>query len=448
MIFIRGYLEDARNALNKHKKSPKNAPSISLSDQGVSRVVVTGIGAITPVGNTVSETWESFKAGRSGATRIVSMDVSKYPCQIGCELKGFDPLNFIPAKKIRNMANSSQVAVAAASMAIEDAAFDLEQIDKDRVAVLIGTAGGSGVYETEIATSQLASGQTARLSPFQILKAWPNMPSFFIAERYKFRGYSGTVCTACAAATQAIGDAARIIKYGEADVIVTGGTEYMVSDTAMAGFTAMRALATSYNDRPEKAMRPFDADREGFIGAGGSGILILESLDHALARGARIYAEILGSGTSNDAFHMIIPDPEGGGAALAIERSLESAHVGIEDIDYINAHGTSTPVGDLSETKAIKSVFGEAAYNIPISSTKSMIGHMMGATGSVEAIVCVMSIQEGIIHPTINYETPDPECDLDYVPNIAREAQVDVALSNSFGLGGQNACLVIGRYET
>ncbi|NIS81514.1 MAG: beta-ketoacyl-ACP synthase II [Anaerolineales bacterium] len=403
--------------------------------------------AITPVGNTVSESWEALKAGRSGATRIVSMDASKYSCQIGCELKGFDPLNFIPAKKARNMADSSQVAVAAAIAAIEDAAIDLEQIDKDHMAVLLGTAGGSGVQETEIATRQLASGRSARLSPFQILKAWPNMPSFFIANMYKFRGYSGTVTTACAAATQAIGDAARLIQTGEADMIITGGTEYMVSDTAMAGFTAMRALATSYNDNPEKAMRPFDADREGFIAGGGSGILILESLDHALQRGARIYAEVLGSGTSNDAFHMIIPDPEGGGASLAIKRSLDSAGVGIEDIDYINAHGTSTPVGDLMETKAIKSVFGERAYKIPINSTKSMVGHMMGATGALEAIVCVMSIREGIIHPTINYETPDPECDLDYVPNEAREAQVDIALSNSFGLGGQNACLVIGRFE-
>jgi 3-oxoacyl-[acyl-carrier-protein] synthase II len=436
-----------RSALNKHNLNQQNASPNSLSGQRVSRAVVTGMGAITPVGNTVSETWEALKAGRSGAIRIVSMDASKYPCQIGCELKGFDPLNFIPAKKIRNMADSSQLAVAATIMAVEDAALDIEKIDKDRAAVLIGTAGGSGVYETEISTQQLASGRSTRLSPFQILKAWPNMPSFFIAEKYKFRGYSGTVCTACAAATQAIGDAARLIQNGEAEVIVTGGTEYMVSETALAGFTAMRAVATSYNDRPEKAMRPFDADREGFIAGGGSGILILENLDHALARGARIYAEVLGSGTSNDAFHMIIPDPEGGGAALAIKRSLESARIGIDDIDYINAHGTSTPVGDLAETKAIKSVFGEAAYKIPISSTKSMIGHMMGATGAVEAIVCVMSIQENIIHPTINYETPDPECDLDYVPNIAREAQVDIALSNSFGLGGQNACIVIGRYE-
>lgn len=411
------------------------------------RVVITGMSTITPLGNSLDDTWNALVAGRSGATRIVSMDASKYTCQIGCELKGFDPLNYIPAKKVRNMAHSSQLAVATAGQAIEDAALDLDQMDRDQAAVILGTAGGSGVQETELAYGVLSStGHTTKLSPFQILKAWPNMPSYFLAEFFNLRGYNGTVCTACAAATQAIGDAARLIRYGEVELAITGGTEHMVSETALAGFSAMRALATSYNDNPEKAMRPFDADREGFIGAGGSGILILESLDHALKRGARIYAEVLGSGVSNDAFHMIIPDPEGIGASMAIERSLKDADVSIDDIDYINAHGTSTPVGDLAETKAIKLVFGERAYDIPISSTKSMLGHMMGATGAVEAIACVKSITEGIIHPTINYETPDPECDLDYVPNIAREAQVDIALSNSFGLGGQNACLVIGRY--
>lgn len=426
----------------------KNQVSLTRGDPTLRRrrVVITGMGAITPLGNSLDDTWDALVAGRSGATRIVSMDASKYPCQIGCELKGFDPLNYIPAKKVRNMAHASQLAVAAAGQAIEDANLDLDQIDKDRAAVILGTAGGSGVQETEQAYGVLSSGSSSKLSPFQILKAWPNMPAYFVAEFFHLRGYSGTVCTACAAATQAIGDAARVVGYGEADIAITGGTEHMVSETALAGFTAMRALATSYNDNPEKAMRPFDADREGFIGAGGSGVLILESLEHAINRGARIYAEVLGAGVSNDAFHMIIPDPEGSGASLAIKRSLEDAGIGIEDIDYINAHGTSTPVGDLAETKAIKAVFGERAYDIPVSSTKSMLGHMMGATGAIEAIACTKSITQGIIHPTINYETPDPECDLDYVPNVAREAQVDIALSNSFGLGGQNACLVVGRY--
>jgi 3-oxoacyl-[acyl-carrier-protein] synthase II len=405
------------------------------------------MGAITAAGNSVDETWEALKAGRSGATRIFSLDVSDYPCQIAGELKDFNPEDYVPRKKIRNMAMSSIYAVAAAGQALEDSGLDLGLIDRDQVAVIIGTAGGHGVEEVEIATRRLLSKGSGRLSPFQILKPWPNMPSFFVAEKYKFRGINSTVSTACAAATQAIGDATKLIRYGEADVVVAGGTERMVAEVAMAGFTAMRALATNYNDEPERAMRPFDADREGFIPSAGSGILVMESLDHALSRGAKIHGEVLGTGVSNDAFHMIIPDPDGGGAALAIKRTLEDAQVDVEDVGYINAHGTSTPVGDLSETKAIKAVFGERAYDIPVNSTKSMIGHMMGATGAIEAMVCLLTIRDGIIHPTINYETPDPECDLDYVPNVAREARVDYALSNSFGLGGQNACLLLGRYE-
>jgi 3-oxoacyl-[acyl-carrier-protein] synthase II len=342
------------------------------------------------------------------------------------------------------MAVASQFAVIATGQALEDAGLDLEQEDRDRLGVLIGTAGGSSVEETEQMFEQLMGKGPGRLSPFQVVRLWPNMASYFVAETYQVRGYSGTVCTACAASTQAIGDAAEVIRRGGAEVMITGGTESMMSQTMLAGFIAMRAVPTSYNDQPERAMRPFEANREGFVGAQGSAMLILESLAHAQARGARIYAEVLGFGTSNDAFHMIAPDPEGGGAALAIRRALADAGVEPGAVDYINAHAASTPVGDLAETKAIKAAYGEYAYDIPISSTKSMIGHMMGATGAVEAIACVMSIQEGIIHPTINYETPDPECDLDYVPNQARQAEVKVAVSNSFGLGGQNAVLVLG----
>jgi len=270
------------------------------------------------------------------------------------------------------------------------------------------------------------------------------MASYFVAEKYQVRGHNGTICTACAAATQAIGDATEVIRRGAAEVMITGGTESMVSRTMLAGFVAMRALPTNYNDDPERAMRPFDANREGFVGSQGGAMFILESLAHAQSRGARIYAEVLGFGTSNDAFHMIAPDPEGSGAALAIRRALADAGVGPEAVGYINAHGASTPLGDVAETKAIKAAYGKHAYEIPVSSTKSMIGHLMGATGAVEAIACVMTLNEGIIHPTINYETPDPECDLDYVPNEARRAEVKVAASNSFGLGGQNAVLVLG----
>ncbi|MBC8249357.1 MAG: beta-ketoacyl-ACP synthase II [Anaerolineales bacterium] len=408
------------------------------------RVVITGMGAITPVGHTVAETWESLKAGRSGVRRITSFDATPWSCQIAGELTGFDPLQFIPPKKARNMAVASQIAVIATGQALEDAGLDLEQEDRDRIGVLIGTAGGSSIEETERITMQLMDRGSGRLSPFQVVRLWPNMASYFVAEAYQVRGHNGTVCTACAAATQAIGDATEVIRRGAAEVMITGGTESMISQTMLAGFVAMRALPTSYNDEPERAMRPFDADREGFVGAQGSAMLILESLAHAQARGARIHAEVLGAGVSNDAFHMIAPDPEGSGAALAIRRALADAGVEPEAVGYINAHAASTPLGDLAETKAIKAVYGKHAYEIPISSTKSMIGHMMGATGAVEAMACVMSIQEGIIHPTINYETPDPECDLDYVPNEARRAEVKVAVSNSFGLGGQNAVLVLG----
>jgi len=408
------------------------------------RVVITGMGAITPVGHTVAETWDALKAGRSGVARMTIIDPTLWACKIAGEVKGFDPLQFIPPKKARHMAVASQFAVIATSQALEDAGLDLEQEDRDRIGVLIGTAGGSSVEETERMFEQLMGKGSGRLSPFQAVRLWPNMASYFVAETYQVRGYSGTVCTACAASTQAIGDAAEVIRRGGAEVMITGGTESMMSQTMLAGFIAMRAVPTNYNDQPERAMRPFEANREGFVGAQGSAMLILESLAHAQARGARIYAEVLGCGASNDAFHMIAPDPEGSGAALAIRRALANAGVEAETVDYINAHAASTPVGDLAETKAIKAAYGKYAYDIPVSSTKSMIGHMMGATGAVEAIACVMSIQEGIIHPTINYETPDPECDLDYVPNQARQAEVKVAVSNSFGLGGQNAVLVFG----
>ena len=408
------------------------------------RVVITGMGAITPVGHTVAETWESLKAGRSGVGRITSFDATPFACQIAGELKGFDPLQFIPRKKTRHMALASQIAVIATGQALEDAGLDLEQEDRDRIGVLIGTAGGSSVEETERIVMRLMEKGSGRLSPFQVVRLWPNMASYFVAEKYQVRGHNGTVCTACAAATQAIGEAAEVIRRGAAEVMITGGTESMLSQTMLAGFVAMRALATNYNDEPERAMRPFEANREGFVGSQGCGMFILESLAHAQARGARIYAEVLGFGTSNDAFHMIAPDPEGSGAALAIRRALADAGVEAEAVDYINAHAASTPLGDLAETKAIKAVFGKRAYETPVSSTKSVIGHLMGATGAVEAMACVMSIQEGIIHPTINYETPDPECDLDYVPNEARRVEVKVAVSNSFGLGGQNAVLVLG----
>ena len=417
----------------------------STNPHGQKRAVVTGIGAITPVGNTMEESWQAFKEGQSGVIRITLIDMSSYATKVGGEIKNFDPSEFLPRKKLRHMTFATQVAVIAAEQAITDANLDLDQEDREKIGVIIGTSAASTVDESEKATRQLLAEDARKLSPFQVLRFWPNMQSFWIAEINDLKGYNSTVCTACAAGTQAIGDAAMLIKTGAAEVMVAGASEFMVAETVMAGFSAMRALSTSYTDEPEKAMKPFDKNREGFVPAIGGAVMILESLEHAKARDANIYGEVLGSGVSSDAYHMIVPDPEGKGAALAISRALEDARVSVEDIDYINAHGTATPLGDLAETKAIKSVFGNHAYNVPISSTKSMIGHMMGATGAVEAAVCLMSIRDGLIHPTINLETPDPECDLDYVPNVAREAKVEIALSNSFGLGGQNACLVLGR---
>jgi 3-oxoacyl-[acyl-carrier-protein] synthase II len=424
----------------------KNAPR-SVGRPTQQRVVITGMGALTPVGHTVGETWAALKVGRSGIRRTTLIDPAPWPCKLGGELKDFDPLAFIPRKKARLMAFASQLGVIAAQQALADAGLILDQEDRDEIGVLVGTAGGSSVEETEQLTRQLLDKGAGRLSPFQAVRLWPNMIAYYIAEMLELRGHNATICTACAASTQAIGEAAEVIRRGAAQVIVTGGAESMVSETALAGFAAMRALPTSFNDRPEQAMRPFDKDREGFVPAQGSAMFVLESLPHAQRRGAQIYAEVLGHGTSNDAFHMIAPDPDAKGAALAIQRALTCARVHVDDVDYINAHGTSTPLGDTAETTAIKAVFGARAYEIPISATKSMIGHMMGATGAVEAMACVMSIQEGIVHPTINYETLDPTCDLDYVPNQAREVDVDVAVSNSFGLGGQNAVLVLGRLD-
>jgi 3-oxoacyl-[acyl-carrier-protein] synthase II len=408
------------------------------------RVVITGMGAITPVGHSVQDTWEALVAGKSGVVRFQVFDSTPFDCQIAGELRGFDARDYLPAKRVRQMAFSSQLAVIAADQAFEDAALDLASLDRSNIGVLLGTAGGTTIEESERATQRVGGQWKNKLPPYQMIRVWPNMPAFFVADTYRLGGYNGTICTACAAATQAIGEAAEVIRRGAADVMVAGGTESLVSKIALAGFTSIRALSTSYNDEPSRAMRPFDANREGFVSGQGCAILVLEDFHHAQERDAPIYAEVLGFGVSSDIYHMIAPDPEAKGAALALRRAIETAGVAPDQVDYINAHGTSTPLGDAAETRAIKTVFGEHSYRIPISSTKSMTGHLMGAGGAVEAVVCVKSIQEGVIHPTINYETPDPECDLDYVPNEARSHRVRVAVSNSFGLGGQNAVLVFG----
>jgi len=406
------------------------------------RVVITGMGAITPLGLNVEETWSGLIAGRSGIDYLTQIDASNYATRFGGEVKDFDPVQYMNFKKARRMERFSQFAVATTREALQDAQLRIEEVDPEEVGVLIGTAIG-GLDATEEAVRNLLAGR--RISPFYLVSMVPNIAAFHICHIYGLKGYNNTVTTACAAGAQAVGEAAEVIRRGAAQVMVAGGTESAIAEIGLAGFLAMRGFSTR-NDDPQGASRPFDKDRDGFVPAEGCGILILENLDYALRRGARIYAEILGYSATSDAYNLAAPDPEAEGAARAIRWALRDAGVKPEDVDYINAHGTSTVLNDAMETLAIKKVLGEHAYRVPISSTKAMIGHLFGGAGAVEAIVCALTIEHGIIHPTINYETPDPECDLDYVPNVARKAEVNVALSNSFGLGGQDAGLVIGKY--
>ena len=408
------------------------------------RVVVTGMGAITCLGNTVEEFWTGLKNGQSGIQRISLVSPDGFPCKVSGEIRDFDTNDYMDRKEARRMARFSQFAVAAAHQAVKDAGLDFEKEDLDRIGVLIGSGSG-GLPETDQQAEIRVKRGVNRMSPYYIPMMLVNMASANISHTFRLTGYTNTCVTACAAGTQSIGEAAEVIRRGAADVIVTGGTEAGICEIGMGGFSTMRALSTWDGD-PAKASRPFDAGRDGFAPSEGSGILILESLEHAQARGAHIYAEIAGWGVSSDAYHLVQPHPEGSGAAKAIIRALENASVELDEIDYINAHGTSTPINDASETRAIKRVFGERAYDIPISSTKSMVGHSLGASGSLEAIVCINSINDNILHPTINQEESDPECDLDYIPNVARETEINITLSNSFGFGGQNACLVIKKF--
>jgi 3-oxoacyl-[acyl-carrier-protein] synthase II len=409
------------------------------------RVVVTGMGAITSIGFGVDAFWQSLVEGRSGIRRITEFDPSAYPTQIAGLVRDFNPADFMDRKEARRMSRFSQFAVAAARMALEDAGLPTEGLEREDAGVLLGCAIG-GLGDTEKAVQTMLKRGGMRISPFYIVMMAPNMASFHVAKTFGFVGYNNTCTTACAAGAQAIGEAAEVIRRGDAQIMLAGGTEAGFCELGLAAFSVGRAYSQR-NSEPEKASRPFDADRDGFVGGEGSGVVVLESLAHARRRGARIYAEVLGYGASNDAYHLIAPHPEGEGAARAIRFALRDAGVEASQVDYINAHGTGTPLGDVAETRAIKKALGEHAYRVPISSTKSMIGHLWGAAGAVEAIATIKTIETGIIHPTINLETPDPECDLDYVPLKAREARVDVALCNSFGLGGQNAVLVFRRFH-
>lgn len=406
------------------------------------RVVITGVGAVTPLGLNVPEFWDGLLAGRSGITHITQFDPSALPCQIAGEVKGFEPSHYMDVREARRMPRSSQLALAAAVEAVADSGLEQPLPDLERVGVAFGTAIG-GMDRAAEGIQVLRQKGFERLNPFLVPASIPNMPGFYISRHFRALGPNITIVTACATGTQTVGEASEFIRRGAADVVLCGGTEGLIADFAIGGFAAMRALPVNFNDRPEKASRPFDKDREGFVFSEGAGVLVLERLEHAQARGARVYAELLGHASSSDAYHVAAPDPTAEGAMRAMRWALQNAGLQPSQVDYINAHGTSTPANDAIETLAIKKLFGEGAHRIPISSTKSMIGHPMGAAGALEAIVCALTIHHGCIHPTINYETPDPECDLDYVPGPPRRQPVRVALSNSFGLGGQNACLVL-----
>jgi 3-oxoacyl-[acyl-carrier-protein] synthase II len=409
------------------------------------RVVITGMGAITPIGSTIDTFWNGLINGVSGVRKITQFDASEMPCQIAGEIPDFNPELYIERKEVRRLPRSAQIALASAIQAVKDAGFSDIMPDAERSAVVYGTALG-GLDQFDIGIITLRTLGINKVSPFTIPFGIPNLSAFLIAKRFQCLGPNSTIVTACATGTQTIGEATELIRRGKADVVITGGTESLISDYSVAGFCIMKAIPFNYNDKPQKASRPFDANREGFVISEGAGTVIVESLDYALNRGAHIYAEILGYSSASDAYHIAQPDPDARGPIRAMRWALEDAGIPPTKIDYINAHGTSTPLNDPNETRAIKNVFGNHAYKLAISSTKSMIGHAMGAAGTLEAIACVKTLVHGIIHPTINYSTPDPDCDLDYVPNQARKQSVQYTLSNSFGLGGQNACLVLKKY--
>ena len=408
------------------------------------RVVVTGIGLVTPLGIGVEKTWQSLCEGKSGVGRITRFDPSELPSQIAAEVKDFDPADFIEKKEIKKMDRFIQFGIAAAKMAVEDARLEITEAISERVGVYVG-AGIGGLPAIESNHIKFLEGGIKKLTPFFIPMVIINLVSGHIAIMVGAKGPNSAVVTACATGTHAIGDAFKIIQRGDADIMIAGGTESTISPLAVGGFCAMRALSVR-NDEPEKASRPFDALRDGFVMGEGAGVVILEELTLAEKRGAKIYAEVCGYGMTGDAYHITSPAPEGVGAARCMNATLKDAGLSPDDISYINAHGTSTKFNDENESSAIKAVFGKKAYDIPVSSTKSMTGHLLGAAGGIEAVFSVLAIDRSVIPPTINYEFPDPECDLDYVPNKSRAYSVDVALSNSFGFGGTNACILFRKF--
>ena len=409
------------------------------------RVVVTGLGCVSPVGNNVADTWSALIAGKSGAAPITHFDASRHKTKFAAEVKGFDGPSMFGAREARKMDRFVQFATAATLEALAQAKFTVDESNRDRVGILIGSGiGGINTMLEEVET--LRERGPDRVSPFLIPMMISDSAAGMIAIRVGARGPHMSIATACATGTNAVGEAAEMVRRGAADVMIAGAAEASIVSVAIAGMNVMGALSTR-NDAPEKASRPFDKDRDGFLMGEGGAILILESLEHAQARGADILCEFSGYGTSDDAHHISAPAEDGAGAALSMRLALENAGLGVTDIGYINAHGTSTTLNDKGETAAIKTVFGEQAYKIPVSSTKSMTGHLLGASGTLEAVVCAQIIRENILPPTINYETPDPVCDLDYVPNQARTASPKHVMSNSFGFGGHNATLILSRFE-
>ena len=415
------------------------------AEGGKTRVVVTGLGAVTPLGNSVPEFWRAISEGRSGVATITRFDPKRLDCRIAAEVKGFEPLKVIEKKELKKLDLFIQYAIVAGVEAVESAKIDFSQVDPTRAGALVGSGIGGILSILEWHKVLLEKGPS-RVSPFFVPSLIVNMASGQLSIRYKLKGPNSSVVTACATGNHAIGDAFRIIQRGEADLMVAGGSEAIIDELPIGGFAQMKALSTR-NDEPTRASRPFDADRDGFVPGEGAGIVVLESLELARRRGARIHAEIVGYGMTADAYHMTAPDPDGDGAVRAMAGALRDAGLRPEDVSYINAHGTSTPYNDKTETLAIKQVFGEHARRLAVSSTKSMTGHLLGAAGGIEAIATVLALQHGLLPPTINYETPDPECDLDYVPNTARKAEVDAAISNGFGFGGTNATLAFRRWR-
>ena len=414
------------------------------SQNGRRRVVITGMGAVTPLGNDAETFWENLTAGKGGAAPITAFDPSEYAVHFACEVKGFDPTQWIEHRKARRMDRFAQMIIAAARMAEQDSGIDIEG-ETERTGVSIATGIG-GLQSFQDCYDQLLDRGPDRINPLAITAIIPNMGAAWVSMELGARGPLASECTACAASNMAIGGAMDAIRLGRADVMLAGGTEAGITKVGIGGFSAMRALSRR-NDAPEEASRPFDAERDGFVMGEAGAIVVLEDLEHARARGAKVYAELVGYGLSSDAQHITEPDPTGRHPARAMAMALEDAGVTTDEIDYINAHGTSTPLGDASETRVIKIALGEEkARRTPISSTKGATGHCLGASGAIEAIACTLAVQRDVVPPTINYHVPDPECDLDYIPNEAREWKTDIALSNNFGFGGHNACLVIRKF--